>query len=284
MKRRAWFQLNAAVLLFGTAGLLAGMISMPGIGVSFGRVLVSSVCLFIWSRIRGISLDPGSGRDLLILAVSGAVLAFHWWSFIESVKTASVAVGTLTFSAYPLFVTVLEAVLEKRKPSAVKLVCSFIIIAAVVVDIPKSGAEGKLYGFIIGICSAGAYAVLTLLNKKAAVSHHGIVVSFWEQGFAALLLLPFAVTAGLRPTGRDVLLVLVLGAVSTALAHTLFTGSLKDISAAGAGIVSSLETVYGILFAFLILHEVPTGADIVSALMITAAAVLSSLSESDAAG
>ncbi len=52
-------------------------------------------------------------------------------------------------------------------------------------------------------------------------------------------------------------LLLVLGVVCTALAHTLFIQALRGVSARLAAIASALEPVYGIALAWLLLGEAP---------------------------
>ena len=53
----------------------------------------------------------------------------------------------------------------------------------------------------------------------------------------------------------------VLGFVCTALAHYLYVHAQKHVKAQTAGIVSGMETVYGILYAMLLLGEYPTARE-----------------------
>ena len=75
-------------------------------------------------------------------------------------------------------------------------------------------------------------------------------------------------------TANDVLLLLALGILCTALAHTLFIGSLRRVSAHTASVVAALEPVYGIALAALLLGEVPSPRTLVGALLILGAALL----------
>ena len=50
----------------------------------------------------------------------------------------------------------------------------------------------------------------------------------------------------------------VLGVFCTALAHVLFIKSLVHIKTQLASITACLEPVYGIIFAFVLLGEIPT--------------------------
>ena len=82
-----------------------------------------------------------------------------------------------------------------------------------------------------------------------------------------------------RPTLPDLGLLLVLGVVTTALAHTLFISGLKTLPARTAGLCSALETVYGILFALLLLGEVPSLREVIGCLLILGAVLASQLTE-----
>ncbi|MBQ5754882.1 MAG: DMT family transporter, partial [Oscillospiraceae bacterium] len=111
-----------------------------------------------------------------------------------------------------------------------------------------------------GLCSSFTYAVLSLLNRAFGRQggYSSAAICFYEQAFAALLLLPALWLVPARPTGRELALVAVLGVVCTALAHTLFVASLKKVRVQTAGLVSGMESVYGILLAALLLGQAPT--------------------------
>lgn len=274
MNRRAVLSVNIAVLLFGLAGLFAKWIHLPAIGITFGRVLFSSLALGIYLLVRKQSFRLASRRDLLFLLCAGAILALHWWAFLESIQLSSVAIGTITFSSFPLFVTFLEPMLFHRKLRIRNVIIAVIILIGVLITIPEFSLENRMFiGILTGMISALAYAVLTIMNKSITARYSGTVTAFYEQTTAAVVLLPFMLNAGLRPSASDLALLLFLGVVTTALAHTLFISSLKSLPAQLAGICSSMETVYGILFAFMFLREVPSVREIIGAAIIVAAVV-----------
>ena len=65
MKRKAVLSVNIAVLLFGLAGLFAKWIHLPAIGITFGRVLFSSLALGVYLLVRQQSFRLANRRDLL---------------------------------------------------------------------------------------------------------------------------------------------------------------------------------------------------------------------------
>ena len=188
------------------------------------------------------------------------------------------AIGTITFSSFPLFVTFLEPLLFRQKLERRNVFIALLILIGVLITVPEFSLDNHVFfGILIGMLSALAYAVLTLINKKLAGSLSGTVTAFWEQGSAALVLLPLMLTVQVRPTLPDLALLLGLGVITTALAHTLFISSLKTLPAQLAGVCSSLETVYGILFALLLLGEIPTLREILGAVIIVGAVIAAQL-------
>ena len=75
----------------------------------------------------------------------------------------------------------------------------------------------------------------------------------------------------------DILLLIILGIVFTAISHTLFINGLKNIKAQTAGIISSLEPVYGIIFALFIIGEVPTLREVLGGIIILGTAFYSTI-------
>ena len=277
-ERTSVILVNTAVLLFGTAGLFARGIALPSLAITFGRVFFSSLALGIFMLASRRSFRLDSRRDQAGLAFAGVILALHWWSFIESIQLAGVAVGTITFSSFPLFVTFLEPLVYREKLEGKNIIMALVILAGVLITIPEfSLSNTSFLGIVTGMVSSLCYAVLTLINRGLSSKYGGIVTSFYEQLTAALVLAPFVIRAHIRPTGKDILLLMVLGVFMTALAHTMFIHSLRRISAQLAGICSSMETVYGIFLAFLVFGEAPSWREAAGGAVILATVVLAQL-------
>ncbi len=280
MKNKSLLMTNIAVLLFGMAGILAKSVSVPSIGITFGRVFFSSITLFIYMKLTGRSFAVDNRRHLYTMLAAGVVLAFHWWSFLQSVRVSTVAIGTITFSSFPLFVTFLEPLVYHTRLTAKNVLCALAMVAGVCITIPQFSPENNMTaGIAIGMASALSYAVLTLLNKNLSASYPGTKISFYEQGTAAVVLLPIVLFMHLQPTATDIAVILVLGIVTTALAHTLYITSLRGIPAHLAGIISSMETVYGIALAWLVLGEVPSLREVLGGAVILAVVLYSQLSQ-----
>ena len=274
MKKRAIVSVNIAVLLFGLAGLFAKWIHLPAICITFGRVLFSSIALGLYILVRKQSLRIEK-KDIVLLLFAGVVLALHWWAFLESIQLSTVAIGTITLSAFPLFVTFLEPLIFHQKLERRNVATAIIILLGVLITIPEFSLENRMsLGILVGMVSALSYAVLTILNKSMAKRISSTVIAFCEQATATVILLPFMFRVNIQPSVSDIAMLLFLGVITTALAHTLFIASLETLPAQLAGVCSSLETVYGILFAYLLLGEIPTVREIIGAVIIVGAVIV----------
>ena len=281
---RNLLEIHGAVLLFGMAGLFGKLIALPALLIVLGRVAFAALFLglfFLFSR-RGITLKQG--RDYAGLVMLGIILAFHWWAFFHAIQVSTVAIGLLTFSTFPIFVTFLEplylelrraADIENREKSprvfkrfflALKktrikpsdLFLALITFAGVVLVIPRfSLNDNMMQGALWGTASGFSFALLAILNKRYVETYSSLVIAFYQDLAAAAVLLPFVFLTEFSLAVNDILLLVLLGVVFTAGAHSLFIQGLTGVRAQTASIIACLEPVYGIIAAVFLLGEVP---------------------------
>ena len=257
-QKKSLLSIHAAVLLFGLAGLFAKWVQLPAVIIVLGRVIFSSLSLFFLLKIKKEDIRLANGKDYILMVTAGIVLAVHWTTFMQSIQTSTVAVGTLTFSTFPLFVTFLEPVLFHEKLKTSSVISAVVMLAGVLLIVPEFHLENTMtQGVIWGMAGSLSYAVLSLMNRLFMEKYTSSVTAFYEQATAAVVLLPALFV--LRPvfSGKDILVLILLGVVFTAFAHTMYIEGLKHVKVQTAGIISGLESVYGIIAAFLFLGEKP---------------------------
>ena len=276
--QRPLLLLHLAVMMFGLSGVIGRMVRVSPVTLAGGRVLFSSAVLLITLLVQKQSLRSKSRTDALLTCLAGSLLAVHWTSFFQSVQTASVAIGTITYSTFPLFLLLLEPLLYHEAITRRNILLSLGLIAGVLITVPEfSFSNETTLGILWGMLSSLTYALLTLCNRRLASSYPGVWVSFREQSFAALLLLPLLLLKRETVTATDLLGIGAIGIICTAVAFSLFVSAQKHVSAQTAGIVAGMETVYGILFAFVFIGEVPSVREIIGGIVILSVASLASL-------
>ena len=280
--RKDIIYLHIAVMMFGVAGVIGQFVEVPSVMVALGRVICSSILLLIIALVKKDSLKLESGKDYVGIMLTGAVLAIHWTTFFQSIQVSSVAIGTITFSTFPLFLTFIEPVVFRERIRAKSILCAVVLLIGVAITIPEFSLDNQVtIGIIWGMLSSLTYAVITLANRYFSKKYEGRIVSFYEQGTAAIVLLPALFLMPTRWSTQDVVGVVAIGCICTAFAYSLYVSAQKKVKAQTAGIISGMETVYGIVYALIFLGEMPTLRELIGGAIILGVALFTSLSKPD---
>jgi len=258
MKNKSLLEIHLAVLLFGLSGLFGKLLSLPSMIIVLGRVFISSIFLVVILLYLKKDIKLKQHRHYVYLAAMGVILAIHWSTFFMSIQVSTVAIGLLTFSTFPVFVTFLEPWFFREKIKISDIVIAIVALIGVMLVIPEFELGNSLtQGALWGIVSGFTYAILSMLNRKYVNDYSGLLIAFYEQLAATIVLIPFLFLAKPVFQPKDILLLILLGTVFTGVSHSLFINGLKNVRTQTAGIISSLEPVYGIFFAALLLKEIP---------------------------
>ena len=253
-------RIHIAVFLFGFAGLFGKFLTCSPFYIVLGRTLFAGLALGLFARYRpGISLGGFSRTSLFFFVFQGLLLACHWVFFFLAIQVSSVAIGLVTFSSFPLFVTFMEPLLFKEPLRRADIATALAVFAGIVLVVPDLNfANTNTLGAFYGILSGLTFALLALVNRKNARACHPVAVAFYQNSFAsAFLLLPVFILKPAPPAPFDLPLLVLLGVVFTAFAHSCFISALSSIRAQTASVIAGLEPVYGIVLAFFMLGEIP---------------------------
>lgn len=277
-KAKSLLEIHLAVLLFGLSGLFGKFLTLSSTIIVLGRVFFSSFFLLILILYLKKDIKLKEKKHYLYLIMMGVLLALHWSAFFKSIQVSTVAIGLLTFSTFPVFVTFLEPLFFKEEIKLFDSLIAFVTLLGVMLVIPTLELGNNLtQGVIWGIVSGLTYAILSMLNRKFVKDYSSFVIAFYEQFIATLVLIPFYLLQRPVLDLKDILLLVLLGVVFTGISHLLFINSLKNIKTQTAGVISSLEPVYGIFFAVFLLRELPTLREILGGIVILGAVFYSTL-------
>ncbi len=256
--KQALVELHVAVLLIGMMGLFAKFIDSPSIIIVLGRVFFAAVTMWVVFLIQKERIRLASSKEYLFFLLQGILYAIHGIAFFQAIKVSSVAIGLLGFATFPVFVTFLEPVFFKERILLRDVISASVVFLGLILIIPEFNfSNSSFQGVLLGILAAGLIALIIIMNRKYVQNHSSQVITFYQNAIAAVFLLPVLVFVPLTLDMKDVALLVLLGSVFTALTWFLFFRSLRYIKAQTASIVSSLEPVYGIIYAYLLLNEVP---------------------------
>ena len=277
-------------------GVISVLVALPFVSMTglFGKFLSHSPLLIVQGRtifafgallmvlfIIRKAIFFKNYREWAWLMVSGTVLAVHWIAFFQAIQVSTVAIGLLSFSSYPLFTTFLEPLffreqLRSRNIFAVLLViCGLALMTTSNNDdsnaiISGSVVQGVLWGLVSGL----GFAVLTLLNRGHVRNHSPLLLTCWQNGIAALVILPWSWSESWDLSGKDWGLLFILGVVCTVGGHTLLINGLRHVRAQVVSLlIAGMEPVFAILFALFLLGETPSGQTLLGGVLIVGTTV-----------
>jgi drug/metabolite transporter (DMT)-like permease len=264
---------HLAVLLFGLAGLFGKWLPISPITIVWWRSLFAVLALGIAVAVAAKNPFALQKKTALILVLLGAVLAAHWVTFFHAIQLSTVAIGLLSFSTFPVIVALLEPLVLAERFRADSLLHAALAFGGVLLVVPSfDPAGGALRGALVGVASGALYAITTVANRGYAGTIDAMTLGLWQNAVGCLVLLPFGPALDLNRSQLSLLA--ILGIVFTGGAHALFIHGMRDVSARLASIIGTLEPVYGVAAAALLLGEVPTFRTVLGGALVVATVAL----------
>lgn len=270
-RKKGLLFVHLAVFFFGFPGVIGKLLAFSPIQLTWLRVFLASLTLLITIKWEKESFVLPRSLDLFLLLASGSLLAFHWTAFFQSVKVSTVAIGLLSYSTFPVFTVFLEPFLLKSDFKKTNIIFALLCVLGVFLMVPEFELTNRIFlGVTWGVLSGLSFSFLAIINRKLSQKFSSLILAFYQDAMAMLWLLPLFFWDGTpsKLSLKSIILLILLGIVCTAGAHTLFIRGLKSIEAQTSSLISSLEPVYGIILGCLILKETPDFRTLLGGLMI----------------
>lgn len=209
--------------------------------------LLMFVCRLRWPR----------GRDLWLLIGMGALgYVGQAYCFFAALRHATAGLTTLLLYLYPAIVTVLAAVLARRRLSGKRLAAVLAALAGAAIAVGDS-IGGSPLGITLGVGAALIYSVYILVGARVTDSAGAIPGATVVMLAAAFVYGGVALAQGvaLPQTGTGWAAVTAIALLSTAAAIAAFLAAMRRLGAADAATLSTLEPVITIVLAALFLGE-----------------------------
>ncbi len=255
--------------------LVFGWAALATMGLALGRRAGTAIGPATASD-QGASVVKSPSRPVWLLAAAGIVLALNWVFFFRALLTTTFLTTMVAYYTAPLIAAAAAPWVlgERGSPRAwAGLGLSFLGVAVTILGGQRGGAAagpaaiGTIYALIAAAFYAGALLFGRYLRDVPAPT-----LAKWETGAAAVAFAPLALMdpgqflAALR--WPSVAILAVVGVVHTALALTLLLKGLQLVPARVAGLLTYVDPISAILFAWLIFGEHPGPAALAGGLMV----------------
>lgn len=281
MKNKAIFKYIAALLLFGSNGIVASYISLSSYEIVFTRTLIGSLFLaliFIFTRQKVQFWTDKS--HFLYLAISGIAMGTSWMFLYEAYAQIGVSIATLAYYCGPVIVMILSPMIFKEKMTAAKLIGFLAVLLGMLCVNGRALLQGSVsWGLIFGIFSAFAYAFMVIFNKKA-LSIIGLENSMWQLIISFLtvaIFLSLKQGFSINIPSENLLPILFLGIINTGVGCYFYFSSISDLPVQTVAIGGYLEPLSALLFSAAFLGEALGFVQIVGAVLILGGAAFGEL-------
>ena len=279
----ATFKLTLSMVIFGTIGIFRRYIPLPSSLVAMTRGLTGMLFLLLVMVLRKRGMNRAAVRRKLgMLCLSGAAIGVNWILLFEAYNYTSVATATLCYYLAPMFVILASPLVVGERLTAKKLICVLTALLGMVFvsGVLETGGSSGLKGVLLGLGAAVLYASVVLMNKQLGdvPAYDRTIV---QLGSSAAVLLPYVLLTEnlgtLSFTPGTIGLLLVVGVVHTGIAYALYFGSLMELKAQTAAILSYIDPVVAVLLSALVLREHMSLLSGLGAILVLGAAVVSEL-------
>jgi len=255
---RAWLQIHACVVLWGFTAILGRLITLRALPLVWWRMLLVTVALAAWPPFwAGLRRMPA--RLVAIYLGIGALVTLHWVTFYGSIKLSNASVAATCMALTPVFVSILEPSLARRRPHLAEVGLGLAVLPGVALVVGGTPA-GMRDGILVGAFSSFVAALFSTLNKRTIGTSPALTVTGLEMAAGAVVLpavgwfLP-SESIVVRPDLHDGLLLFTLSMACTLLPYALALVALRHLSAFDTTLAVNMEPVYSIVLAVLLLNE-----------------------------
>ncbi len=269
--------LNLGMLFISTSGVLGRYIALPPPVSIWFRSLIAIVLLVLYARYKKFSFQIHWKKHGVAVWWSGFFMAVHWITYFFALQWSNVAIGMLSLFTYPIITVFLEPFFMPVQLQKRHLLLGTLILVGIYLLVPEFDLKNTAtQGLLIGLFSALAYSLRNLILKKHNAMGNGSIQMIYQLGVIVVLLLPVLWIYPNTDLSSQWPYLLLLGAITTALGHTLFLSSFAHFSISTASIMSSIQPLFGVLLGALFLSEIPDLKSILGGVLILTTVVLES--------
>lgn len=272
--RKVYGIMGLGILGVSFSAILIRLTGAPSTIIAMYRMVITFILFTpLVIRKKGIPLKTLGGKAFGLSLLSGFFLALHFIAWIESLKHTTIASSTVLVSLQPLFTAILGYLFYKERLTRGQFIGMSIAITGSIFigfsDFISGG--GDLYGDLLAVLGGAFASAYVLLGRGIRKNVGNLDYVYLAYGSCSVVLL------GINLLWRvpifdystmDYVIFLGLAVFSTIGGHTVFNWALKYIEANKVSTALLGEPIGATLLGFLILQEVPTQMQLLSAIII----------------
>ncbi len=262
-------EILSSTVIWGSIPVFAIWADLPSPVFVFFRVMISAILL-------GLILRKGLKKSLRKLfspyvLLSGILLSLNWVFLFYAVFMIPVSEAIIFYYMGPV-VAILLSPFIKEKINGKGYINVFIALVGVIIMSAGTISVNPL-GILMALMSGITYGMLSIFSKISSSNMDAIILVFLQSVISMIILSPFMFLLPFHFDYSVLIIVIISGAVQTVLALFLWYDSMRYISIQLVSILTYLDPVFAIIFALLLLHQIPGLYALVGAVLLIGSGV-----------
>ncbi|NOD91174.1 EamA family transporter [Ruegeria sp. HKCCD4884] len=276
-----------AAFLWGTHSVIVRYLTsdLGGLQIAVTRLFIAALAIYCMLRVMRVSVSIQLGDWNFRLAVLATVV--NYILFHIGLEHTGAANAMVLENTAPFFVLVFLYFFADTKVTRIDVLATALAIFGVFLTVYRDfqGGGEPLFGDLLEIGAGLSWAVFLISSSRAMRSSKstGERLNFLFGIFlcSGVLLIPMAAFSLQIPTANDVLFLILLGVLPTALAYYLWYEAAARVSTLTATLLFAASVVFTFVNSALFLGATITPLAIVGATLIVGAIFLTSMKEAE---
>ncbi|MDA0195427.1 MAG: DMT family transporter [Bacteroidetes bacterium] len=276
--KKGLFWANLSTILMSSSGVLGRLITIPSPVTTLLRCVFGAAFLTFLSLALGRSLNVDFKRHYKTMLVCGFFLALHWSTYFYALQISNVSITIMSVFTYSIMTTLLEPLFFGGRMERFNLFNSVVVVIGLIILVPDFNLENRhTMGIIVGLFSGLCYAIRNITSKKLVEHMPGEIALISQLVISSILLMPAIFYFDFNISQDQWIYIGILSVLVTVLGHLALIFAFKNLSTSSASILTSIQPVYAILLAVVIVDEVLETNVIIGGGLILIAVVLQNL-------
>ncbi len=263
---KIYFVLLLGIISVSFSSILINLANdVPAIIISTYRLIISSIILLSWAKVKNVKLKTFNRKDFFIAILSSFFLSIHFYSWIASIKYTSIASSVTLVSTSPIFVLIFSLIFFREKPKKEMIIATILAVLGSTLiaysdNSPKKSLtySDPLLGDALATIGAIAVSIYFLAGEHLRKYMATIQYITLVYSFAALFTLFFALLSSQSFTGykkSSYIYMFLMAIVPQILGHSSFNWALKHIKANAVAIATLGEPIGASVLAYIFFNQ-----------------------------
>jgi DME family drug/metabolite transporter len=212
--------------------------------------------------------------------LGGLVMSLSFIAFVVAMTNTTVANVVFIISTQTMFLAIFGYFYLKEKVSLISFITIFLAMSGIIVMVGDSLSSGSFFGNIVALAIPINFSILVMIIRKN--KNLDMVPAIFYSGIFSIMY-GLILSESFVFTGHDILMGFFLGVPQLAFGFICITIGSRSTPSATIGLLMLTETIFGPIWVWLFLNEIPPVSVFIGGGIIILAIILKSLDKTSAA-